>query len=173
MSRLQATAPAAPASRPHGPDLPPESMARGHGALLTVIPPARAGGPRLAIVGYLLPPDPLPGADRAAAAVAAPSAPPAGDLLIDRDQYRATVSGRDLGLVHQEFELLAYLAAHPNRAFTRGEILAGAWPDWATLAGRTVDIHIHRLRRKLGPRYAPCLVTIRRVGYMFSPPGPS
>jgi DNA-binding response OmpR family regulator len=167
MSVLPGMAWPARAPGPQAPDGLTEPIASS-ATLLTVIQPARAGDPRVAIVGYLLPPEPLPGAGQAGAAVMPPE-----DLVIHRDQHRATLSGRDLGLVYQEFELLAFLAAHPNRALTRDEILAGAWPDWAPPAGRTVDIHVHRLRRKLGPGYDRCLVTVRRVGYMFRPPGPS
>jgi DNA-binding response OmpR family regulator len=83
------------------------------------------------------------------------------------------VSGQDLHLLFQEFELLEFLTEHPHRALTREEILAGAWGgrqrDTPT---RTVDVHIHRLRRKLGPDHARSLVTVRRVGYLYRPPVP-
>jgi DNA-binding response OmpR family regulator len=91
----------------------------------------------------------------------------ASDVVIDRAQHRALVNGRDIGLLFQEFELLHMLVAHPNHVFTRDEILARAWSSQPQATSRTVDVHIHRLRRKLGPRHAGSLVTVRRVGYMF------
>jgi DNA-binding response OmpR family regulator len=98
---------------------------------------------------------------------------PSAGLVIDRDQRRVFLDGREIELVFQEFELLEFLTAHPSRAFTRGQIVAGAWAGHRPPAGRTVDIHIHRLRRKLGPGYAGYLVTMQRVGYMFRPPRPA
>jgi DNA-binding response OmpR family regulator len=92
------------------------------------------------------------------------------DLVIDRDQYRVLLDGAEIELVFQEFELLEFLAAHPYRTFTREQILARAWGSRNQATTRTVDVHIHRLRRKLGPGYARHLVTVRRVGYMFRPP---
>jgi DNA-binding response OmpR family regulator len=94
-------------------------------------------------------------------------------LVIDRDQRRVFLDGQEIELVYQEFELLEFLAAHPSRAFTRGQIVAGAWSGHRPPSGRTVDIHIHRLRRKLGPSYARHLVTVQRVGYLFRPPQPA
>jgi hypothetical protein len=178
MSRLAGVAgPTRTGRRPRPADVtgPP---GRGDGTLLTVMPPARAGDPRLAIVGYLLSPGPLPRTGQAPGPAGPLPAALPGGLVIDREQYRVTAGGRDLGLVYQEFELLAFLASYPNHALTRDEILAGAWPGRVLADGladttRTVDIHIHRLRRKLGPGHARCLVTVRRVGYMFRPPGGS
>ncbi len=63
-----------------------------------------------------------------------------------------------------------FLTAHPYRAFTREQIIAGAWAGRRQATGRTVDVHMHRLRRKLGPGYARHLVTVQRVGYTFRPP---
>jgi len=139
------------------------------GTLLAVVP-AVDGRSHLAIIGYVIPgPSPYGphDAERAAEAEA-----PAG-MVVDRCQRRILVAGRDAGLVFQEFELLEFLMAHPYRAFTRAELLAGVWTWEKQVTMRTVDIHVHRLRRKLGPAVASCLVTVRRVGYMFqpSPPG--
>jgi DNA-binding response OmpR family regulator len=133
------------------------------GTLLAVVP-AEDGRSHLAIIGYLVPgPSPYgpPDAKQATASVA-----PAG-LVVDRGQHRVLVAGRDAGLGFQEFELLEFLMAHPNRAFTRVQLLASVWTGEREVSTRTVDIHVHRLRRKLGPAIAPCLVTVRRVGYMF------
>jgi DNA-binding response OmpR family regulator len=91
-------------------------------------------------------------------------------LVIDSHQHRVLLEGREIELVFQEFELLEFLTDHPYRAFTREQLLAGAWPDRQQATGRTVDVHIHRLRRKLGPGHAQYLVTVRRVGYMYRPP---
>jgi hypothetical protein len=122
-----------------------------------------------AITSHVLPPGHGSPADPASAAVGGPPGPPAG-LVIDRDQRRVFLNGREIELVFQEFELLEFLTAHPSRAFTRGQLVAGAWAGHRPPTGRTVDIHIHRLRRKLGPGYARYLVTVQRVGYMFRPP---
>ena len=95
--------------------------------------------------------------------------PPAG-LVIHGDQRRVLLDGREIELVFQEFELLDFLTAHPCRVFTRKQIIAGAWAGHQQATGRTVDVHVHRLRRKLGPGYARYIVTVRRVGYTFRPP---
>ncbi len=98
-------------------------------------------------------------------------------MVIDSAQRKVLLDGREIGLLYQEFQLLEFLAMHPYRAFTRDQLLAGAWPGRRQDSSRTVDVHVHRLRRKLGPGYARYLITVRRVGYMFLPPqlavGPS
>jgi DNA-binding response OmpR family regulator len=137
------------------------------GTLLAVVP--AHDGRSLAIVGYLLPPGRLPAGGPGDAAEPVTERVPAG-LLVDRDQHRVLLGGREIELVYQEFELLEFLTAHPHRAFTREQIIAGAWSNVQQATNRTVDVHIHRLRRKLGPGYARHLVTVRRVGYMYRPP---
>jgi DNA-binding response OmpR family regulator len=117
-------------------------------------------GSRLAIVGYVLPPR----------HAAPPARPPGDGLVVDAAQRRALVNGRDIGLVHREFELLAFFTACPRQAFTRAHLLAKVWGTAHKGGSRTVDVHIHRLRRKLGPEYAQCLVTLRRLGYLYQPP---
>ena len=79
-------------------------------------------------------------------------------------------------LTFQEFELLAFLAAHPATVFTRAELVQRLWhrtlgQDGRPVAqdSRTVDVHVSRLRRKLGPGHGTCLVTEYRVGYQFRP----
>jgi DNA-binding winged helix-turn-helix (wHTH) protein len=140
-----------------------EPLADTRGTLLTVIP-AHDGRSFLAIVGYLVP-SPLPRRTGRAAVETA------SGLMVDRVQHRVLLNGEDVELLFQEFELLEFLTKRPDRAFTREQILAGAWGgrlhDATT---RTVDVHIHRLRRKLGPVYAEHLVTVRRVGYMYRTP---
>lgn len=146
------------------------------GTLLTVVP-AGDGRSRMAIVGYVLPPEPSFRSSRAGAADTATGATaggPPSDLVVDCAGRRVLLNGRDLGLLFQEFELLEFLAAHPYRVFTREQILERAWSGEQTAAAtRTVDVHVHRVRRKLGPAYARYLVTVRRVGYMFRPPPPA
>ena len=138
-----------------------------HGTLLTVVPARDDRFP--AVIAYILPPEHGGPADAAGAGPGpAPRSP--GGLVIDRDQRRVFTDGREIELVFQEFELLEFMTAHPYRAFTREQIIAGAWVSRPQATGRTVDVHIHRLRRKLGPGYARYLVTVQRVGYTFRPP---
>jgi DNA-binding response OmpR family regulator len=90
-------------------------------------------------------------------------------LLLDHDQRRLWVEGAEVALTFQEFELLAFLAAHPATVFSRADLVRTVWQrDFAT-DSRTVDVHVSRLRRKLGPSYGRCLVTEYRVGYQFRP----
>jgi Transcriptional regulatory protein, C terminal len=139
-----------------------ESLAGSRGTLLAIVP-VNGGTSRLAIVSYLLP-HPSHGDSP-------PRAEPATDaLVVDSAQHRVLADGQDIGLVFQEFELLEFLTANPGSAFTRRQLLAQVWGDLRQATGRTVDVHIHRLRRKLGPVYGPRLVTVRRVGYMYDPP---
>ncbi len=144
-----------------------DSDAEGHATLLTVVP-ARDG--RLPeIIDYLMEPEHGGPADPARAASGRAPGLPAG-LVIRHDLRRVLLDGREIELVFQEFELLEFLTAHPCRVFTREQIIAGAWAGHQQATGRTVDVHIHRLRRKLGPGYARYVVTVRRVGYTFQPP---
>jgi len=110
----------------------------------------------------------------AAAALAAAGAagrPAAGrpGLLLDHEQRRLTVDGAEVTLTFQEFELLAFLAAHPATVFSRADLVRKVWQRDFTADSRTVDVHVSRLRRKLGPDYGRCLVTEYRVGYQFRP----
>jgi len=134
-----------------------------HASLLTIIPARNGRFP--AVLGYLLQPAPGGPADPPQWA----PEPPTG-LVVDRDQRRVLLDGQEIELVFQEFELLDFLAAHPYRTFTREQIIAGAWAGRQQATGRTVDVHVHRLRRKLGPDYARYVVTVQRVGYTFHPP---
>jgi hypothetical protein len=90
-------------------------------------------------------------------------------LLLDHEQRRVLVDGAEVTLTFQEFELLAFLAAHPATVFSRADLVQKVWQRDFTADSRTVDVHVSRLRRKLGPAYGRCLVTEYRVGYQFRP----
>ncbi|MFE9672932.1 winged helix-turn-helix domain-containing protein [Streptomyces sp. NPDC006259] len=100
------------------------------------------------------------------------AAPAAGDALvrIDPVQRTAWVSGHELELTYLEFELLAHLVAHPNRVHTRDQLVTTVWGYGHVGDGRTVDVHIARLRRKLGAEHRRAIQTVRRVGYKYTPP---
>ncbi|MFG3511116.1 winged helix-turn-helix domain-containing protein [Streptomyces bobili] len=99
-------------------------------------------------------------------------AAPGGEALvrIDSVQRTAWVSGRELDLTYLEFELLAHLVAHPNRVHTRDQLVTTVWGYGHVGDGRTVDVHIARLRRKLGAEHRRAIQTVRRVGYKYTPP---
>ena len=86
------------------------------------------------------------------------------DLVIDVPGYEARVGGRRLELTHQEFELLRFLAQNRGRVFTRDALLEHAWGYRYAGGTRTVDIHVRRVRSKLGPR-GEVIETVRNVGY--------
>ena len=88
-----------------------------------------------------------------------------GDLVIDLVGREVAVGGRDIKLTPQEFELLCFLGANINRALERDEILRKVWGYAAGAATRTVDIHIRRLRAKLGPPWDRRIETVRNIGY--------
>ncbi|MGO1550347.1 MAG: response regulator transcription factor [Nesterenkonia sp.] len=89
----------------------------------------------------------------------------AGPLAIDEATYTAKISRRLLNLTYKEFELLKYLALHPGEVFTRDRVLHEVWGYDYFGGTRTVDVHIRRLRAKLGPEYESLIVTVRNVGY--------
>jgi DNA-binding response OmpR family regulator len=91
----------------------------------------------------------------------------AGDLSIDEATYQARVGGRTLDLTFKEFELLKYLAQHPGRVFTRAQLLQEVWGYDYFGGTRTVDVHVRRLRAKLGPERESLIGTVRNVGYKF------
>ena len=93
-----------------------------------------------------------------------------GDLTIDAGGYTARVRGRPLDLTYKEFELLKYLAQHPGRVFTRAQVLQEVWGYDYFGGTRTVDVHVRRLRAKLGPEHEQLIGTVRNVGYRFDPP---
>lgn len=91
----------------------------------------------------------------------------AGELVIDEEAYSARIHGQLLDLTYKEFELLKHLAAHQGRVFTRAQLLQEVWGYDYFGGTRTVDVHIRRLRAKLGPEHESLIGTIRNVGYRF------
>ena len=87
-----------------------------------------------------------------------------GDLIINRTQYSASFQGRLLVLPKKEFELLELLANRPGKVYTRDQILKVVWGDEAIVGERTIDVHIRKLREKIGNDY---IRTIKGVGYTF------
>ncbi|MFF4493359.1 winged helix-turn-helix domain-containing protein [Streptomyces sp. NPDC001546] len=119
---------------------------------------------------------PVPGAVPGAGAVApvqpgAPSSTTTGDALVRIDAARRTaeVDGEQLDLTYLEFELLAHLVAHPHRVHSRDQLVTTVWGYGHVGDGRTVDVHIARLRRKLGAAHRGAIQTVRRVGYKYTP----
>ncbi|MFL1429736.1 MULTISPECIES: winged helix-turn-helix domain-containing protein [unclassified Nocardiopsis] len=95
--------------------------------------------------------------------------PPAGGLLLDRDARRVWSDGREAELTYQEYELLECLTDSPGRAITRTELMQRVWGAAEGMHSRTIDVHIHRLRRKLGPA-GDLIATVRKVGYIYQGP---
>lgn len=93
----------------------------------------------------------------------------AGELVIDETTYSARLHGRLLDLTYKEFELLKYLAQHPGRVFTRAQLLQEVWGYDYFGGTRTVDVHVRRLRAKLGTEHESLIGTVRNVGYRFVP----
>lgn len=92
----------------------------------------------------------------------------ASGVVIDEASYTVKVSGRALNLTFKEFELLKYLAQHPGRVFTRDQLLHEVWGYDYYGGTRTVDVHVRRLRAKLGPDHENLIGTVRNVGYHFT-----
>jgi DNA-binding response OmpR family regulator len=90
-----------------------------------------------------------------------------GDLTIDEATYQAKLDNRALDLTFKEFELLKFLAQHPGRVFTRAQLLQEVWGYDYFGGTRTVDVHVRRLRAKLGPEREALIGTVRNVGYKF------
>ena len=93
-----------------------------------------------------------------------------GDLVVDTNGYTASLHGHPIDLAYKEFELLKYLVQHPGRVFTRAQLLQEVWGYDYYGGTRTVDVHIRRLRAKLGGEYEHVIGTVRNVGYRFDPP---
>ncbi|MEU8776165.1 winged helix-turn-helix domain-containing protein [Streptomyces sp. NPDC048606] len=148
--------------------------------------PALPGRPPM--VGYLVlvpadqqppiafAPQAVPGSTAAATAATTtvPTAAPTtvtGDQLvrIDTAQRTAEVDGELLDLTYLEFELLAHLVANPHRVHSRDQLVTTVWGYGHVGDGRTVDVHIARLRRKLGASHRGAIQTVRRVGYKYTP----
>lgn len=93
-----------------------------------------------------------------------------GEVVVDDATYTARLGGRALDLTFKEFELLKYLAQHPGRVFTRQQLLQEVWGYDYFGGTRTVDVHVRRLRAKLGPENENLIGTVRNVGYRFVVP---
>jgi len=93
----------------------------------------------------------------------------AGALTIDEGTYTVRLRGKALDLTYKEFELLKYLAQHPGRVFTRAQLLQEVWGYDYFGGTRTVDVHVRRLRAKLGTEHETLIGTVRNVGYRFVP----
>ncbi|TVR80385.1 MAG: DNA-binding response regulator [Saprospirales bacterium] len=87
-----------------------------------------------------------------------------GDLLIDREEYLVYQSGKKRELAKKEFELLSLLAGKPGKVFKRSEILHKVWGKDVIVGNRTIDVHIRKLREKLGSQY---IKTVKGIGYKF------
>ncbi|MFB7174487.1 winged helix-turn-helix domain-containing protein [Streptomyces sp. NPDC056254] len=144
--------------------------------------PALPGQPPM--IGYLVlvPADQQPPLAFTPQAVTTPVQPapgPAGSqgpgqdddalIRIDAAQRTAEVDGRVLDLTYLEFELLAHLVQHPHRVHSRDQLVTTVWGYGHVGDGRTVDVHIARLRRKLGGTHRDVIQTVRRVGYKYAP----
>ena len=90
-----------------------------------------------------------------------------GEVVVDEVTYTAKLGSRVLDLTFKEFELLKYLAQHPGRVFTRDQLLQEVWGYDYFGGTRTVDVHVRRLRAKLGPEHETLIGTVRNVGYRF------
>jgi DNA-binding response OmpR family regulator len=99
----------------------------------------------------------------------APDVTRRGDLMIDEAGYVARFGSRQLDLTFKEFELLKFLAQHEGRVFTRDQLLHEVWGYDYFGGTRTVDVHVRRLRAKLGPDNEQIIGTVRNVGYRFVP----
>ncbi len=90
-----------------------------------------------------------------------------GEVVVDEATYTAKLGSRTLDLTFKEFELLKYLAQHPGRVFSRQQLLQEVWGYDYFGGTRTVDVHVRRLRAKLGPEHETLIGTVRNVGYRF------
>ncbi|WP_081967188.1 winged helix-turn-helix domain-containing protein [Kitasatospora sp. NRRL B-11411] len=178
-------APAAPAA------LAPESLLAGlqdGAAVVAALPQsvlpqgllAQLGAADSPLVGYLVlvpaegrgtaAPASAPALASAEAPAARPFTRPADSgISVDLDRRNAYVDGSLLDLTYLEFELLAHLTEHPHRVHTRDQLVHTVWGYGHVGDGRTVDVHVARLRRKLGAAYRDTIVTVRRVGYKYAP----
>jgi two-component system alkaline phosphatase synthesis response regulator PhoP len=89
---------------------------------------------------------------------------PGGSVLLDREKYLVTCEGKELTIPKKEFELLSLLISKPGRVFTRDEIYSEIWGDSVIVGERTIDVHIRKLRERLGEKY---IHTLKGVGYKF------
>lgn len=90
-----------------------------------------------------------------------------GELTLNLETYQAAIAGRPLDMTYMEYELLKFLAQNPGKVFTREMLLSRVWGYEYYGGARTVDVHVRRLRAKLGEEYANLIQTVRSVGYRF------
>lgn len=95
-----------------------------------------------------------------------------GDLTLDPASYSVTVRGEPIDLTYKEYQLLKFLASHPGRVYTRDDLLTQVWGYDYYGGTRTVDVHVRRIRAKLGPPCDRLVETVHNVGYKLSPPRP-
>ena len=93
-----------------------------------------------------------------------------GPLVLNLETYQAAIGGNPLDLTYMEYELLKFLGSHPGKVFTREVLLSRVWGYEYYGGARTVDVHIRRLRAKLGEEHANLIQTVRSVGYKFGQP---
>jgi DNA-binding response OmpR family regulator len=93
-----------------------------------------------------------------------------GPLALNLETFQALVSGRPLDLTFMEYQLLCFLVTHPGKVFTRETLLSRVWGYEYYGGARTVDVHVRRLRAKLGEEHAGLIQTVRSVGYRFGQP---
>jgi len=91
-----------------------------------------------------------------------------GELEINTSTYIAQLNKEELHLPRKEFELLAFFMSQPNIIFSRGDLLSGIWEEDVFVVDRTIDVHINRIRSKLGP-YKNWIETVKGIGYRFRP----
>lgn len=89
-----------------------------------------------------------------------------GALVIDRNTYEVTIKGKTVFFPKKEFEILFYLASNPGKVFDREKILSDVWGDDIYVVARTIDVHVRKIREKLG-NYSDLIETIKGVGYKF------
>lgn len=89
-----------------------------------------------------------------------------GPLIIDREKYTVTIDGNQVTFPRKEFEILSFLAANPGKVFHRDKILADVWGTDIFVVERTVDVHVRKIREKLG-KHSNLIETIKGVGYRF------
>ncbi|MCS6859916.1 MAG: response regulator transcription factor [Abditibacteriales bacterium] len=92
----------------------------------------------------------------------------AGDLVVNLASYQVTLAGKPIDLTYKEFELLRFLMTHPGRVWTREALLRHVWGEEYFGGTRTVDVHIRRLRAKIGAQLDEMIQTVRNVGYRFT-----
>lgn len=89
-----------------------------------------------------------------------------GELVVDKERYLVVKKGRDISLPKKEFEMLSLLISKPEKVFTREEIFDRVWGENIVVGDRTIDVHIRKLREKLGDKY---IKTVKGIGYKYLP----